>query len=119
MADGPQTPQMTESQEQIVDMVKLEDLKSGLQVKGILFQGQASVVGFQWHGTTAIGLFYKCPDGEPGTQLLFRSDERRIGDRWMFIHRYLIYWNTLLHWRSKRDNHEQRQAEPMGIPNLA
>jgi superfamily II DNA or RNA helicase len=56
-------------------MAQLEDLKPGVKVKGILPQQEISVVGVQWHGTTAIELFYKRPDGQPGTQLLYRSDE--------------------------------------------
>jgi hypothetical protein len=59
-------------------MVKLEDLKPGVKVKGILPQQDVSVVGIKWHGTTAVELIYKRPDGQPGSQLLFRNDETNL-----------------------------------------
>ena len=55
-------------------MATLEDLKPGRQVKGILPGQTVSVVDCKWHGSTAVELFYKRVDGQPGTQLLYRSD---------------------------------------------
>ena len=59
-------------------MAELESLQAGVKVKGILPQQEVSVVDVQWHGSTAVELFYKRPDGQPGTQLLFRSDEANL-----------------------------------------
>lgn len=56
-------------------MAELEDLGPGVKVKGIAPQQEVSVVDVKWHGTAAVELVYKCPDGQPATQLLFRSDE--------------------------------------------
>jgi len=57
---------------------KLEDLKPGVKLKGILPNQNISVVDIKWHGSTAIEIFYKRADGTPGTQLLFRADEEKI-----------------------------------------
>ncbi len=56
-------------------MAKLEDLKPGLKVEGIVPGQGVSVVDVKWHGTTAVEVFYKRADGRPGTQLLYRHDE--------------------------------------------
>ena len=56
-------------------MAKLEGLKPGVKVKGIIPGQSVSVVDVKWHGSTAVELFYKRTDGQPGTQLLFRDDE--------------------------------------------
>jgi hypothetical protein len=50
--------------------------QAGLQVNGIIPQQSVSVVDVKWHGSTAIELFYKCADGQPGTQLLYRTQHR-------------------------------------------
>ncbi|MBU1746752.1 MAG: DUF3883 domain-containing protein [Chloroflexi bacterium] len=59
-------------------MAKLEDLKPGIQVAGIIPGQSIAVVDVHWHGSTAVELFYKRADGLPGTQLLFRNDESRL-----------------------------------------
>ena len=59
-------------------MAKLEDLKPSVKVKGILPQQDVSVVDVKWRGSTAVELVYKRPDGQPGSQLLFRSDEPNL-----------------------------------------
>ena len=59
-------------------MSKLEELKPGLKLKGVLPNQNISVVDVKWHGSTAIEIFYKRADGTPGTQLLFRDDEVKI-----------------------------------------
>src|SRR5258708_32308709 len=56
-------------------MTKLDDLKRGIQVKGIIPNQSVTVVDVQWHGTNAVELFFKRADGQPGTQLLFRENE--------------------------------------------
>ncbi len=59
-------------------MAKLEDLKPGLKIKGIVPGQTVSIVDVKWHGSTAVELFYKRGDGQPGTQLLFRADEANL-----------------------------------------
>jgi len=70
-------------------MAKLEHLKPGTKVKGIVPAQTVSVVDVKWHGSTAVELFYKRADGQPGTQLLFRNDEPNFeivqtGRAWSF-----------------------------------
>jgi superfamily II DNA or RNA helicase len=59
-------------------MAQLEDLKPGVRVKGIVPSQEVSVVDIKWHGSTAVELFYKRANGQPGTQLLFRNDEANL-----------------------------------------
>jgi superfamily II DNA or RNA helicase len=59
-------------------MARLEDLKPGVKVEGIIPGQSVAVVGVKWHGSTAVELFYKRGDGQPGTQLLFRNDETNL-----------------------------------------
>ncbi|MBC8509644.1 MAG: hypothetical protein H8D34_32760, partial [Chloroflexi bacterium] len=59
-------------------MAKLEELKPGCKINGIIPQQNITVVDLKWHGSTAVELFYKRADGTPGTQLLFRDDEEKI-----------------------------------------
>ncbi|MCB9423190.1 MAG: DUF3883 domain-containing protein [Ardenticatenaceae bacterium] len=59
-------------------MAKLEDLKPGLGVNGILPQQTVIVINVSWYGTTAVELIYKRADGETGSQLLYRHDEPNL-----------------------------------------
>jgi superfamily II DNA or RNA helicase len=59
-------------------MTKLEELKPGILIKGIIPQQIVSVVNLKWHGSSAVELFYKRSDGKPGTQLLYRDDEPKL-----------------------------------------
>jgi superfamily II DNA or RNA helicase len=59
-------------------MTSLEDLKPGLKITGILPDQAVTIVDVKWHGSTAVELFYKRADGQPGTQLLFRDDEAKL-----------------------------------------
>ncbi len=70
-------------------MAKLEGLKQGATIKGILPGGNVTVVDVQWYGDDAIELTYKDASGRVGNQLLFRDDERRLelvteGRAWSF-----------------------------------
>jgi SNF2 family DNA or RNA helicase len=56
-------------------MAQLEALKPGTRVTGLLPNQAVTVIDVQWHGSTAVELVYKRPDGQPATQLLFRDDE--------------------------------------------
>lgn len=59
-------------------MARLEDLKIGASVRGVLPSGLVTVVSVQWHGTLAVELTYKDATGKPNHELLYRHDESRI-----------------------------------------
>ena len=59
-------------------MTRLEELKPGLQLKGIIPQQRVDIVDVRWHGENAVELFYKRADGQTGAQLLFRADEANL-----------------------------------------
>ncbi|MHB1167665.1 MAG: helicase-related protein [Longimicrobiales bacterium] len=70
-------------------MVKLEDLKRGAVVKGVVADGVATVVDIEWHGTDAVTLVYRDGAGRIADRLLFRSDESTLdlvtaGRPWSF-----------------------------------
>ena len=70
-------------------MSKLEDLKAGSSVRGILPDSLISVVSTQWFGSDAIELTYKTTTGRVANQILYRDDEHRIeviqqGRPWSF-----------------------------------
>ncbi|WP_456433581.1 SNF2-related protein, partial [Thermosulfuriphilus sp.] len=70
-------------------MARLEDLKQGASVRGVLPGQDVTVVNVQWYGTDAIELTYKDASGRVGNQLLFRNDEARLelvteGQPWSF-----------------------------------
>lgn len=60
------------------DMTKLEDLKQGAAITGILPGNNVTVVDMQWYGNEAIALTYRDAMGRAGNQLLFRDDEKRL-----------------------------------------
>jgi hypothetical protein len=68
---------------------QLEELKPNASVRGILPNGMVTVVGVQWHGSAALELTYKTPEGKVANELLYRHDEPRIevveqGRPWSF-----------------------------------
>ncbi len=70
-------------------MVKLESLKPGGKVTGIVPGQAVAIVDVKWYGASAIDLVYKREDGQPGTQLLYRADEATLElvqteQRWYF-----------------------------------
>lgn len=70
-------------------MSQLEDLKPNASVRGILPNGMVTVVNVQWHGSAALELTYKSPEGKVANELLYRHDEPRIevveqGRPWSF-----------------------------------
>lgn len=70
-------------------MASLEDLKPNASVRGILPNGQVTVVQVHWHGSAAVELTYKTPEGKVANELLYRHDEPRIeivaeGRPWSF-----------------------------------
>src|SRR5258708_38867674 len=63
-------------------MTKLEDLKRGASVKGILPDSLVTVVDVKWYGSAAVELTYKDSAGKPSVVLLYRDREPtlEIGD---------------------------------------
>ncbi|WP_298338244.1 DEAD/DEAH box helicase family protein [Ferrimicrobium sp.] len=56
-------------------MARLEDLKPGAQVEGVIRQQIATVVDATWHGSDCVELVYKRSEGSVENRLLYRSDE--------------------------------------------
>src|SRR5438045_8220626 len=70
-------------------MAKLEDLKRGASVKGILADCLVTVVDVKWYGSSSVELTYKDPAGRLGNELLYRDRESTIaiaekGRPWSF-----------------------------------
>jgi len=70
-------------------MSRLKDLTQNASIRGILPTGLVTVVNVQWHGTAALELTYKTPEGRVANELLYRHDEPRIevvqeGRPWSF-----------------------------------
>jgi len=67
----------------------LEDLQPDASVRGILPDALVSVVSVQWHGSQALTLVYRTPDGKVADEILYRHDEPRLeiveaGRPWSF-----------------------------------
>ncbi len=60
-------------------MIRLEDLKRGARITGILPQVAVTVVDVHWIGSTAVELTYKEPNGQVANQLLYRDSEPALG----------------------------------------
>src|SRR5580692_1362568 len=70
-------------------MTKLEDLKRGATVKGIVPDCLVTVVDVKWYGSAAVELTYKDPAGKPNVVLLYRDREPTLeiaasGRPWTF-----------------------------------
>src|ERR1700691_6713143 len=70
-------------------MTKLEDLKRGATVKGIVPDCLVTVVDVKWYGSAAVEPTYKDPAGKPGVVLLYRDREPTLemvetGRPWSF-----------------------------------
>src|SRR5436305_4067251 len=70
-------------------MSRLEEIKPGAAIKGILPDTLVSAINAQWFGSEALELTYKDATGRVGNQLLYRHDEPRfeivaIGRPWSF-----------------------------------
>ena len=55
--------------------MRLEELKPGMHIDGLIPAEAVSVLGVQWHGTDAVELTYKTGNGGLGQQVVFRTDE--------------------------------------------
>ena len=70
-------------------MIKLEELKPNATIRGILTDALVTVISVQWHGSDAVELTYKEPNGRVANTLIFRNDEDRYemveeGRPWSF-----------------------------------
>ena len=59
-------------------MARLEDLKPGTSIKGILPDCLVTVINTKFHGSNVVELTYKDPSGVPRCELIFRDQEPRI-----------------------------------------
>ena len=72
------------------DRASLEDLVAGVGVAGVDPASDVIVVAVDWHGSQAITLTYRSPDGRLSERMLYRSDEGTFsitegrGRRWSF-----------------------------------
>lgn len=69
--------------------MNLEDLQPEATVRGVLPDAAVTVVSLQWHGSNAVTLVYRGPDGRVGNEILYRHDEQRLnlvqaGRPWSF-----------------------------------
>ena len=69
--------------------LKLEDLKSGSKVRGIVMGEQVTVVHVEWLASTAVDLTFKRQNGEVNLRLLYRDNEPQLeliepGTPWAF-----------------------------------
>ena len=69
--------------------MKLEELKLGATVSGVLADGPVTVVNVQWFGTEALELTYKTSEGKVANELLYRDGEAdlelvQLGRPWSF-----------------------------------
>ncbi|WP_298443684.1 hypothetical protein, partial [Ferrimicrobium sp.] len=59
-------------------MPRLEDLKPGAQVEGLVRHEATTVVDAKWHGSDCVELTYKRLGGPVENRLLYRSDEANL-----------------------------------------
>jgi hypothetical protein len=59
-------------------MVRLEELKKGTRLKGLLTRDTITIVDIQWHGSSALELTYKDSTGKPGLEI------EQPGSQWGF-----------------------------------
>jgi SNF2 family DNA or RNA helicase len=69
--------------------LRLEDLKKGTRIKGILSGITVTVVDAQFHGSSVVTLIYQDPDGKLHNELLYRDREASLeiiepGRTWSF-----------------------------------
>lgn len=70
-------------------MTRLEDIKGGAFVRGIVPQHSVQVVSFDWIGQQALNVVYRDQNGTIAESTLYRDDEHRIaiearGHMWSF-----------------------------------
>ena len=57
-------------------MARLEELTPHTSIRGILSNGLVTVVSVQWHGSLALELTYKTPEGKVANELLYLRSHR-------------------------------------------
>jgi hypothetical protein len=57
---------------------ELEDLVPGTVIGGVVPAKDVTSVALSWHGSSAVTLTYRDPDGRVGERLLYRSDEATL-----------------------------------------
>ncbi|NCO57205.1 MAG: DEAD/DEAH box helicase, partial [Deltaproteobacteria bacterium] len=70
-------------------MARLEELQPDATVRGILPDAAVTVVNVSWHGSDALTLVYRGPNGRVADEILYRDDEPRleiveVGRPWSF-----------------------------------
>jgi superfamily II DNA or RNA helicase len=68
--------------------MRLEQLESGLKLKGIIPNQVVTIIDVTWHGD-AVEIIYKRADGRPDTELLYRTNESSLE-----IVEEDVYWHT-------------------------
>ena len=58
--------------------MKLEEIRKGMQLRGILQNQEVTVIEVEWIGTTAVDLIYRTSGGYVDQQLVFRDQEDRL-----------------------------------------
>src|SRR5688572_24643745 len=69
--------------------MRLEDLQPDATVSGVLPDAMVTVVSVSWHGSDALTLVYRDPNGRVADEILYRHDEPRLevveaGRPWSF-----------------------------------
>jgi SNF2 family DNA or RNA helicase len=69
--------------------VKLEELQPNASIRGIVADAAVNVVSVEWHGSDALTLVFRGPDGRVADEVLYRHDEPRLeiveaGRPWSF-----------------------------------
>jgi len=67
----------------------LEDLQPDAVIRGVLPDALATIVSVAWHGSDALTLVYRAPNGRVADEILYRHDEPRLeivetGRPWSF-----------------------------------
>ena len=70
-------------------MARLEDLREGARVEGIVPGTPVTIVDIKWHGSNCVEITYKNVDGRPENELLYRENEPLLkvispGRAWSF-----------------------------------
>jgi hypothetical protein len=70
-------------------MARLEDLRKGASVTGLLPSGAVTVIDVRWHGSDVVELTYRDVAGNLGSELVFRDREPMLeiaapGTPWAF-----------------------------------
>jgi len=58
--------------------VKLEEIRPGIALRGVIPDSTVTVVSVQWHGANALGMIYRTPAGRVAEEILYREDELRL-----------------------------------------